>query len=596
MYYLKCLGPPALERDGTEVRFTRKKSLALLAYLAVTRRPESRDGLAALLWPDQPPAPSFGYLRTALYDINTVCSDRLLEADRQTVRLANRVSLDVDVWKFHDLVGDRDRERLATDRKRLAEAIGLFRGAFLSGFSLRDAPPFEDWQREYAEELAHTCEEALQDIIRACVGAGDTEEALGYARRLVAMDELDEGYHRVLMSLEALAGKPVAVELAWQRCCRILKRELDAQPDEETRKLYDRLRSARGATPDERIVRDLLGGLLGRTGIRRPAWAPARAAGPAVLPEAPSIRLPELPVPCAVTVDGLGRIYFTEGESQQVVRMDDMDGRGAVAFGSAGSGPGQFGRAAAMCLDAKGRIYVADPGLDRIVRCDGMDGSAWVSFGTLGSGEGCFKAPLGVCVDTRGRIHVADWGNNRIVRFDDMDGSGWVTLGGPEQGEGPGRFAQPFGIFVDPSGWIYVSVHPATVVRMDDMDGSGWVTIRPANLRLQRVRYTRGLSVDPENNAVYLVVGDAVSSVIRLSGLTGLRWTALGARPGSSRSSPSLRDTLQRPLRVCLDSRRRLYITDPGAHRIVRVDDIYGNGWTEFPPRPAIGPGSPAAP
>lgn len=595
MYYLKCLGPPVLERDGTEVKFTRKKSLALLAYLAVTRRPESRDTLATLLWPDQPPAPSSGYLRTALYDINTVCPDRLLEADRQTVRLANHMSLDVDVWKFYDLVGGRDRERPPTDRSRLAEAVGLFRGAFMSGFSLRDAPPFEDWQREYAEELTQVCEETLQDIIRACVGDGDTEEALGYARRLVAMDELDEGYHRVLMSLEALAGKPVAVELAWQRCCRILKRELDAQPDEETRKLYDRLRSARGATPDERLVRDLMGGLLGRTGIRRPAWAPARAVGPAVLPEASAVRLSELPFPCGVAVDGLGRIYFTEGGSQQVVRMDDMDGRGAVAFGSEGSGPGQFGKATAMCLDAKGRIYVADPGLDRIVRCDGMDGSGWVSFGTTGSGDGCLKSPLGVCVDQRGRIHVADWGNNRIVRFDDMDGSGWVTLGGPEPSEGPGRFAQPFGIFVDPSGWIYVSVHPATVVRMDDMDGSGWVTIRPANLRLNEVRYTRGLSVDVEDNAIYLVVGDTVKSVIRMSGLTGLRWAALGTRPGSSRSNPSLRDTLRNPLRVCLDSRRRLYITDPGCHRLVRVDDIYGSGWTEFPLRPAPGPNAPAS-
>lgn len=602
MYYLKCLGPPVLERDGTAVKFTRKKSLALLAYLAVTRRAESRDSLAALLWPDQPPAPSSGYLRTALYDINTVCADRLLEADRQTVRLANRISLDVDVWKFHDLVGGRDRERPPTDRTRLAEAVGLFRGAFMSGFNLRDAPPFEDWQRECAEELTRACEEALQDIIRACVGDGATEEALGYARRLVAMDELDEGYHRVLMSLEALAGKPVAVELAWQRCCRILKRELDAQPDEETRKLYDRLRSARGATPDERLVRDLLGGLLGRTGIRRPAWAPARAAGPAVLPEAPAVRLPEPAYPCGVTVDGLGRIYFTEVESSQVVRMDDMDGRNAVAFGSGGSGPGQFGMASAVCLDTKGRIYVADPRLDRIVRCDGMDGSGWVSFGTKGSRDGCFAAPAGVCVDQRGRIHVADCGNNRIVRFDDMDGSGWVTLGGPEPAEGPGRFAQPFGIFVDPSGWIYVSVHPATVVRMDDMDGSGWVTIRPANLGFHRVRYTRSLTVDPERNAVYLVVeGNVVASdipnaVICIVGLTGLRWTSLVRRQGASRSHPDPRDGFMKALRVCVDDRHRLYITDPVAHRIVRVDDIYGNGWTEFPPRPTPGPHARAAP
>ncbi len=589
MYYLKCLGSPVLERDGTEVRFTRKKSLALLAYLAVTRQPESRDGLAALLWPDQPPAPASGYLRTALYDINTVCPDRLIDADRQAVRLANEVSLDVDVWKFHDLVGD-GRKR-PPERGRLSEAIGLFRGPFLDGFSLKDAPAFEDWQRERAEELTQSCAEALQELIRACVGDGDTAEALALAKRLVAMDELDEHYHRMLMSLEALAGKPVAVDLAWQRCCRILKRELDTQPEEETRKLYDRVRSARGATLDQRLVRDLLGGLLGEAGARRPAWAPARAAGPAALPLAPPVSLPADPCPNAVAVDAQGRIYFTEGVTRQVVRMEDMDGRGATTLCCEDPGGKPFGFPGPICIDAKGRIYVADPQMDQVVRFDGMDGSGRVCLGTTGSGTGCFDTPLGLCLDSRGRIHVADYFNNRIVRFDDMDGSGWVTLGGPAPGEGPGLFTLPNGIFVDPSGWIYVSNHPAAVVRMNDMDGSGWTVIRPANLRIHRVRYTMGLAVDPENNVIYLVLGDAVNSVIRIAGLTGLRWTALRARPGASRQHPGFRDTMRIPRRVCLDSRHRIYVTDPGNHRIVRVDDIYGNGWVEYPP-PATPPAS----
>jgi streptogramin lyase len=332
------------------------------------------------------------------------------------------------------------------------------------------------------------------------------------------------------------------------------------------------------------LIGELLGGLSGEVGARRPAWAPARAAGPTVISSAPAPRLPEILVPNGVAVDAQGRIYFTEGDSRRVVRMDDMDGRGAKTFGLDGAASGRFGVAGPLCLDAKGRVYVADPQLDRIVRLDDMDGSGCVSLGTTGSGEGFFNGVLGVCVDARGRIYVTDSLNNRIVRFDDMDGSGWVTLGGPQPGEGPGRFNLPHGIFVDPSGFIFVSVHPATVVRMNDMDGSGWVAIRPANLRLHHVRYTRGLAVDSERNAIYLVVGDSLNIVVRISGLTGLRWTALRAKPGASRSHPDLRDRMRMPMRVCIDSRQRLYITDPGLHRIVRVDDIYGNGWAEYPP------------
>jgi DNA-binding beta-propeller fold protein YncE len=300
---------------------------------------------------------------------------------------------------------------------------------------------------------------------------------------------------------------------------------------------------------------------------------------------------PDLIYPNAITVDSLGRIYFTEGQSHRVFRIEDMDGHDTEAFGSEGKDPGQFLNATAIWLDGKGRIYVADPYLDRISRFDGMDGSGCVTLGRTGFGAGCLNAPLGGCVDSRGRVYVADWNNNRIVRFDDMDGSGWTTLGGPDPGEGPGQFDQPHGIFVDSAGFIYVSVHPATVVRMNEMDGSGWVRIRPANLRLHWVRYTRGLTVDEENNAIYLALSGNYETVIRIAGLTGLRWTSLGPRPGSSRSNPRSGDALRTPIRMCLDAKHRLYIADNGNHRIVRVDDIYGNGWAEYPP-PASPPAS----
>ena len=62
-YELRLLGPPTLTVDGADARVSRRKAMALLAYLAVTNRVQSRDALAALLWPEADASTARGELR-----------------------------------------------------------------------------------------------------------------------------------------------------------------------------------------------------------------------------------------------------------------------------------------------------------------------------------------------------------------------------------------------------------------------------------------------------------------------------------------------------------------------------------------------------
>ena len=52
---LSLLGPPRIEAGGRAVGFDTRKALAIVAYLAVTRGPQSRERLAAILWPESDP-------------------------------------------------------------------------------------------------------------------------------------------------------------------------------------------------------------------------------------------------------------------------------------------------------------------------------------------------------------------------------------------------------------------------------------------------------------------------------------------------------------------------------------------------------------
>ena len=70
---LFLLGPPRLERDGVPLDVdTRRKNVALVAYLAVTDHHHSRETLVTLLWPELEPSRARAGLRRNLSVLNKI--------------------------------------------------------------------------------------------------------------------------------------------------------------------------------------------------------------------------------------------------------------------------------------------------------------------------------------------------------------------------------------------------------------------------------------------------------------------------------------------------------------------------------------------
>src|SRR5436309_1476738 len=70
----------------------------------------------------------------------------------------------------------------------------------------------------------------------------------------------------------------------------------------------------------------------------------------------------------------------------------------------------------AVAVDAHGHVYVGDTGNNRIEKFT-ADGTFITAWGSKGSGHGQFNHPDGVAVDTHGHVYVADTNNNRIEKF-----------------------------------------------------------------------------------------------------------------------------------------------------------------------------------
>ena len=236
---VRVLGPLEVHVDGSPLRVDTRKATAILALLAVERRPYARDELAAMFWPESDDESARSALRRTLSVLRTALGDRWLRVDRATVALADHGD---GVWV--DLVA-LEAGASARDPAALAEAAALARGPFLAGFSLRDSPDFDDWRATRAVTVERRIVEVLERLAMAAEAAGDHSTAVGAANRLVELDPLDEPARRRLMAVLAHGGDRAGAIRQYRATVSVLERELGVPPLAETTELYEAIRDER---------------------------------------------------------------------------------------------------------------------------------------------------------------------------------------------------------------------------------------------------------------------------------------------------------------------------------------------------------------
>jgi len=256
IFYL--LDSPRLEQDGRLVQVDTRKAIALLAYLAVTSKQHGRDTLATLLWPDYSQSNARAALRRTLSALHRALGGPLVEASREVLWLPKEADLWVDVNDFYSNLQQTGAHGHPTGQvcpeciPYLERAVKLYRGHFMSGFTLRDSIEFDDWQFMQSESLRRELANALERLVLAYKAAKRFDEAISSAQRWLSLDALHEPAHRQLMQLYSLAGKRSAALRQYQECVRILEKELGVQPLEETNRLYRDIKERRGIWGEER--------------------------------------------------------------------------------------------------------------------------------------------------------------------------------------------------------------------------------------------------------------------------------------------------------------------------------------------------------
>ncbi len=241
--------------------FSTRKELALLLYLAVEGGMHPRHKLALLLWPDSESGRGRAALRSCLYHLHTRidaaagCRHRPhLKSEHTSLGLDETSDLSLDVhtlqqaWKLARTV-PQELSTLQQDTRRqiiaqLEHASRLIRGPFLEGFSLYDAPAFEDWvrfQHAYWSLRLHTTFDQLSHLQEA---GGESEQAIETVNRWLSLDPLHEEAYVRLMRLHFVMGDRAAALQTYAICRNILATELNAEPSAATVALAERIRNS----------------------------------------------------------------------------------------------------------------------------------------------------------------------------------------------------------------------------------------------------------------------------------------------------------------------------------------------------------------
>src|SRR6266508_1096311 len=182
---LYFLGSPELYLDNEPISVRRRKAVALLAYLAIEQGQHRRESLSALLWPDYDQSKAFTNLRHTLWEIQQSIGEGWLITDRERIGLNETASVWLDARQFESLLAQSYTQNDVSLRiPLLVESINLYRNHFMMGFSLKDAPNFNEWAFAKSEDLRCQLAGVLTSLSEDYCALGQAEKAIPYARRL----------------------------------------------------------------------------------------------------------------------------------------------------------------------------------------------------------------------------------------------------------------------------------------------------------------------------------------------------------------------------------------------------------------------------
>ena len=238
---LSLLGRFELTGPDGIVDLPSKKLAGLLTYLACTApEPQSRAKLSALLWGSHFETQARQNLRQSLFRLRKVLGPDALQGDGEFVSL-NKATIRCDVDRFDALIREGGPDALSA-------AVDLYRGRFVDDISVPENG-WNDWVTGERDRLQGLALGAMVRLGEQELSAGRAEHALKAGQRAIALNNLREDAHRLIVRALADAGRRAEALKHYEDVLALLRHQLNLEPDTATWLLAAELR---GQQPSNR--------------------------------------------------------------------------------------------------------------------------------------------------------------------------------------------------------------------------------------------------------------------------------------------------------------------------------------------------------
>ncbi|MBV7337539.1 hypothetical protein KFU94_56790 [Chloroflexi bacterium TSY] len=237
--------------DQPITAFESDKVRGLLIYLVVeAQQAHPREKLAGLFWSDFSEQSARTNLRRALANLRKAINDSradppFLSITRSELQFNRQSDHTLDVAPFLDQASEPIISALEAQ-------VAAYQGPFLTGFSLADSAPFEEWLTLKREQFRRTILESLQTLIDHYETEQAYPLAIAHAYRLVDLEPWLEEGHQALMRLLTFSGQRSKALEQFDACQQALRNGLGVEVSEATQILYEQIKT--GVVSSETII------------------------------------------------------------------------------------------------------------------------------------------------------------------------------------------------------------------------------------------------------------------------------------------------------------------------------------------------------